>query len=316
VIECDDMVLMRSEDMFLSITRSGPTMLTAIIDELINKRKKAKADGNSDRAWAYKLLLVSVYGAMGSRHGIISSKTCAEITTYAARYYLKCMIKAAKSCGYEVLYGDTDSIFVWVKGATETACNTAGMKVKTAISKMMKKTVFASVGADVKGNYSSIVISAKKKYEAVMWDGELETKGLAMVKKDSLPIVRFSLAEVMKVLNSDDTDKIKNEKLVMLMGKIMVALQDNKIPTKAQVTEVKINGQPNYKYVDTSMKKRNVLIDMGIKPTDVSKRWVAKRIASAVDSVLVPMNLSNFSQLIFAYESRRIVSGIRTCTRT
>ena len=316
VIECDDMVLMRSEDMFLSITRSGPTMLTAIIDELINKRKKAKADGNSDRAWAYKLLLVSVYGAMGSRHGIISSKTCAEITTYAARYYLKCMIKAAKSCGYEVLYGDTDSIFVWVKGATETACNTAGMKVKTAISKMMKKTVFASVGADVKGNYSSIVISAKKKYEAVMWDGELETKGLAMVKKDSLPIVRFSLAEVMKVLNSDDTDKIKNEKLVMLMGKIMIALQDNKIPTRAQVTEVKINGQPNYKYVDTSMKKRNVLIDMGIKPTDVSKRWVAKRIASAVDSVLVPMNLSNFSQLIFAYESRRIVSGIRTCTRT
>ena len=305
VVEHDDLILMKSENTFLCVIRSGPTMLSAIIDDLIDKRKKAKLDGNLDRSWAYKLLLVSVYGAMGSRHGIISSKTCAEITTYAARYYLRCMIKAARSCGYEVLYGDTDSIFVWVKGETEDACMAAGAMVKSAVGAMMDKTVFAAVGADIKGNYSSIVISAKKKYEAVMWSGDLETKGLAMVKKDSLPIVRFVLSEVMRVLNNSDTDAGKTETLITLVGKTMIALQNNKLPVKSQMTEVKINGQPNYRYVDTNMKKRNVLIDIGIEPTDVSKRWVARRIESAINSVLAPMNMSNFSQLIFAYESRR-----------
>ncbi len=42
------------------------------------------------------------------------------------------------------------------------------------------------MGADIKGNYRLIVNSAKKKYEAVNWDGTLDTKELVMVKKDSL----------------------------------------------------------------------------------------------------------------------------------
>lgn len=308
VVEYENLILMRSDDSFMCVIKSGPTMLSAIIDELITKRKDAKFSGNEDRAWAYKLLLVSVYGAMGSKHGIISSKTCAEITTYAARFYLKCMIKATRLCGYEVLYGDTDSIFVWTKGENEIACATTGVKVKSSISDMMSKTAFASVGADVKGNYMSIVISAKKKYEAVTWNGELETKGFAMVKKDALPIVRFALSEVMKVLNNTGSNDDKNRDLVALVGKIMLALQNGKLSARSQMTEVKINGQPHYCYVDSNMKKRKILIGIGISPSDVNKRWVAKRIESAINSVLVPMNMYNFSQLLFCYESMRILS--------
>lgn len=312
VVEHGDLILMRSEDSFMSVKRGGPTMLSVIVDDLMSKRKMAKKLGQNDRAWAYKLLLVSVYGAMGSRHGVISSKTCAEITTYAARYYLRRMIEAAESCGYEVLYGDTDSIFVWVRGETEIACTTAGMRVKGAVYELMSSTVFASVGADVKGNYKSIVISAKKKYEAVNWDGTLETKGLAIVKKDSLPIVRYALSRVMSVLNSADTDEMKIERLLRLVGGIMVALQNGKLPLSSQVTEVKINAQPHIVYMDRNMKKRRILVGVGIKASDVNKQWVATRIASAINSVLVPVGMNSVSQLLFAYESRRRMIGSRS----
>lgn len=305
VVEHENLILMRSENAYMAVELGPPTMLSLIIDDLIANRKKAKNDKQMDRSWAYKLLLVSVYGAMGSRHGVISSKTCAEITTYAARYYLKAMIEAAKSCGYEVLYGDTDSIFVWVKGLSQTSCMTAALKVKEAITRRMIGTVFASVGADVKGNYKSIVISAKKKYEAVAWDGSLETKGLAIVKKDSLPIVRYTLIQVMDILNNDSTNADKTEDLLTLMGKVMITLQSGRMPVSSQVSETKINAQPHIVYMDKNMKERKILIGVGIKISDVNKKWVASRIISAVDSVLVPVGMNSVSELLFAYESRR-----------
>lgn len=65
----------------------------------------------------------------------------------------------------------------------------------------------------------------------------------------------LTLAELIKVLNSSDTDDVMHEKSMMLMGKIMVALQDNKIPVKAHVNEVHFDGQHDYKYVDTAMSR-------------------------------------------------------------
>jgi DNA polymerase elongation subunit (family B) len=57
------------------------------------------------------------------------------------------------------------------------------------------------------------VISAKKKYEGLNWDGSLDTKGLAMVKKDSLPTVKYTLSKIMDTLNSDDMNEDKIEKM-------------------------------------------------------------------------------------------------------
>jgi DNA polymerase elongation subunit (family B) len=92
---------MRSDERYMCVVKGTPTMLSVIIDDLIRKRKKTKSDGQPDKACAYKLLLVSVDGSMPNRYGIISSKTCAEITTYLARYYLRPMNRAAKGCGCE-----------------------------------------------------------------------------------------------------------------------------------------------------------------------------------------------------------------------
>ena len=78
------------------------------------------------------------------------------------------MVSATAECGYNVIYGDTDSIFVQVNGKSETECITAGIKVKLKICEISRGRVFSSIGADVKGNYKSIVISAKKKHEGLI----------------------------------------------------------------------------------------------------------------------------------------------------
>lgn len=119
VVQHDDLILMKSKNAYLCVKKGTKTMLTLILDELIEERKRAKKNGDVSKAWAYKMLTVSVFGSLGSRHAIVSSKTCAEIITYIARYYLRHMIECASWCGYKTLYGDSDSIFVHIGGTTE-----------------------------------------------------------------------------------------------------------------------------------------------------------------------------------------------------
>jgi DNA polymerase elongation subunit (family B) len=318
VIEHDSTILMKDKTEYMCIIPGKPTLMSMVQDSNISERSIAKKNGDTPRATALKIMTVSGFGFLGSKHGVINSKTCAKIITYCARKYLKVMIEGASLCDYETIYGDTDSIFIHIGARTEAGCMTGGLKVKSKIKEITKGTVFERISADIKGNYSSIVISAKKKYEGVNWDGSLDTKGLAIVKKDSLPIVKYSLSKVMTVLNSDLSDKQKVESLITIVGKVMHGIQAGKIPPKSQVTETKISGQPHYVYRDVNWKQKKILIGVGIEPRDINKKWVAQRVASAINSVLTTVGMNSVSELMFGYETRRLskVSRLkpRSCT--
>ena len=64
----------------MGIIRGDLTTLSGIISEPVSMRRQSKAEGDVVSAWCCKILLVSIYGAMGGKHGVLSSKTCAQIT--------------------------------------------------------------------------------------------------------------------------------------------------------------------------------------------------------------------------------------------
>ena len=146
-------------------------MLTAIIDELIDMKKKAKKDDNADRAWAYKLLLVQCLRCNGEQARVHHLEDVSGDNHVGDLVLLERMITIASSCGYEVSHGNMNLIFVLVKGESETTCATTGMKVKKAITELIRGPSFASVRADIKGKYMSIVSSAKKKYRSCRGTG-------------------------------------------------------------------------------------------------------------------------------------------------
>ncbi|KAG4427354.1 hypothetical protein IFR05_017163, partial [Cadophora sp. M221] len=182
---------------------------------------------------------------MGSKHGIISSKTCAEATTCAARWFLKRMIATTNKNGYKVFYGDTDSIFVHVKAKTEDECMAIGKALKKKIDESMMGTPFAKVGAGIDGNYKSVLITSRKKYAMVHWNGDIETKGMAPVKKDVLPIARYAANKVLPIVTSGISSQDKMVACRNFLGKLFTALGDNKLPLNMQVAEVKVNCQPH-----------------------------------------------------------------------
>ncbi|KAI8930484.1 hypothetical protein NX059_012434 [Plenodomus lindquistii] len=195
-----------------------------------------------------------------SRRAMANSKTRAKIVKYCARYYTKLMIDVTPKCGLQVIYGDTDPIFVHVNSPTEEECYNAGARVAENIVKANKGTLFVNVGADIKGNYQSIEIISKKKYTAIDWNLLLETKGLAIVKKDTMPVAKHALSVAMIFLNRPGSDENKVGKLVKGLGPVFRAL------------EIKMSGQPHYVYMDNSSARSNVFIGTAAISTDVKKR--------------------------------------------
>jgi len=66
------------------------------------------------KRWNYKIQANSFYGYLGFENGRLFNKDCFKSITFVGRKTIEFMKKVAEEKGYEVLYGDTDSVYVKV----------------------------------------------------------------------------------------------------------------------------------------------------------------------------------------------------------
>jgi len=104
--------------------KSPQGLLPTIIIKLIEERDRYKKLRDSQprnsieynsydsQQTAIKVIANSLYGTLGLVTFRLFKKECFETVTYIGRRIIKEAIKIAEQEGYEVLYGDTDSIFV------------------------------------------------------------------------------------------------------------------------------------------------------------------------------------------------------------
>lgn len=89
-----------------------PGILPAMLDDLFPQRAAAKARGDGVAAQAIKILMNSFYGVLGTTACRFYSPQLANAITSQGRHLLNWSRDWFTSRGYEVLYGDTDSVFV------------------------------------------------------------------------------------------------------------------------------------------------------------------------------------------------------------
>jgi len=90
-------------------------ILPDFITELFEKRVRAKSVGDEHLSMAIKILMNSFYGVMGSPGCRFYHADLPSAITGTGQWILLESIEFFKSLGYEVLYGDTDSVFVKLK---------------------------------------------------------------------------------------------------------------------------------------------------------------------------------------------------------
>lgn len=96
-------------------------ILPEFIDELLGLRQTAKIQGDEYLSQAIKILMNSFYGVMGSKGSRFYHANLPSAITETGQWILKECISYLRKEGFEVIYGDTDSVFVKLKDLDKTA---------------------------------------------------------------------------------------------------------------------------------------------------------------------------------------------------
>jgi DNA polymerase I len=141
-----------------------------------------------------KVLVNASYGVLGAAFFNFFCMSSAESTTAVGRYAIMQAIEKCKNLGIDVLYGDTDSVFL---------ANPSDDQVKALIDWSENDL---QIGLDVDKAYRYVAFSKRKKnYVGVLTDGSVDIKGL-MVKKSNTPVfIQEAFSEVMEILKGVET---------------------------------------------------------------------------------------------------------------
>ncbi len=115
------------------------------IKELMTIRENAKAVGNKNLSQAVKILMNSFYGVMGSSRSRFYHSDLPNAITGIGQWVLKMAMEYFENKGREVVYGDTDSVFVKL---TENEARKANQ-----VGEDLAKEVTEFLGAYIKSEY-------------------------------------------------------------------------------------------------------------------------------------------------------------------
>lgn len=88
--------------------------LPGIIETLWTSRDKAKKAGNEPLSQAFKLLMNAFVGVLGASGARFFDPKIAAAVTLRGHEIMRSTRKLVEDEGYEAIYGDTDSIFIWL----------------------------------------------------------------------------------------------------------------------------------------------------------------------------------------------------------
>jgi DNA polymerase-2 len=105
-----------------------PGILPQILDRFFQSREEARREGNRAAVYAYKIVMNSFYGVLGTDGCRFAASALAGAVTTFGQHILFWTRDRVRAMGYEVIYGDTDSLFVLSgKGKNETPKALASM---------------------------------------------------------------------------------------------------------------------------------------------------------------------------------------------
>ena len=109
--------------------------LPGIITELWAERDIAKRNGDATRSQAIKILMNSFYGVLGSGGCRFYDPRLASSITMRGHDILQQTKERVEELGYAVIYGDTDSLFIWLGDEPDSStCQQTGNQLAKAMN--------------------------------------------------------------------------------------------------------------------------------------------------------------------------------------
>ncbi|MCY4566222.1 MAG: DNA polymerase II, partial [Gammaproteobacteria bacterium] len=175
-----------------------PGILPGMLDELFPRREQAKRDGDRVASQAIKILMNSFYGVLGTPACRFYNPAIANAITGQGRRLLLWSKRWFEDKGFQVLYGDTDSLFVASGGAAEGAIEkgtllAAALTADLADHIQRESRVESRLELELEKFYAKLFLpvtragtgGARKRYAGrILGKDDVEFTGMEVVRRD------------------------------------------------------------------------------------------------------------------------------------
>ena len=188
-------------------------VLPLTLDILLKKRKETRTtmesvEDDAQKAvlnglqLAYKVVANSVYGQCGANTSPIRKKEVAACTTAAGRdriIFAKSVVE--NEFGAEVVYGDTDSIFVKFPTKDLAEAISLGQKAAESITRQCRKPY----KIEYEKTFYPFILFCRKRYVGLKYETDTThckraTMGVALKRRDNAPIVKDVFGGALDIL--------------------------------------------------------------------------------------------------------------------
>ncbi len=210
---------------------------------------------------AMKVYINASYGVFGHAKFPFYTPSAAESVTAIGRYVILTTIDKAKELGLKVLYGDTDSLFLW------SPDNNSLQKLRDWVADNF------GLELELDKTYKFVAFSLKKNYLGFQDGGNVDIKGLMGKKRNVPKVLQETFIDVVNALSklSDTPESMENVKefLRLKIRDLYVKMRDKSFTLDEVAYRTTINKDPS-EYVKTTpphVKAARQLISNGINIT-------------------------------------------------
>jgi DNA polymerase I len=187
-------------------------LIGSLRDIRVNWYKPRSRDGSlskNQQSWykvvadALKVVLNASYGVFGADRFALYCPPVAEATAAIGRYAISQTLEKARELGIEVLYGDTDSLFL-------ESPDPSALKSLVEWSKSSLR-----MELEVDKNYRYLALSSRKKnYLGVKPDGSVDIKGLTGKKRHIPEFLTKAFYDMVRILSDvENRDEFESAKV-------------------------------------------------------------------------------------------------------
>lgn len=202
---------------------------------------------------AIKVILNASYGVMGAEIFPLYCLPVADATAAIGRDTTTKTIGRCQEIGIEVVYGDTDSLFL--KDPSEGRVEQVSKWARTNLG----------VDLELDKEYRYVVFSdLKKNYVGVLKDGMVDVKGLTGKKSHTPPFIRKAFYQVLDILSKVNTTADFNqakERIQEIIKDNATKLEKNEIPLQELTFNVMVNKSPENYGIKVTDYGKNLSID-------------------------------------------------------
>ncbi len=305
---------------------SSEYILPDFLTKMMEQRELAKKENNTNLSQAIKILMNSFYGVMGTTGCRFYHPDLPSAITETGQWILKKTAAFLRDKGYQVIYGDTDSVFVCLKEEEFLNPERAGDILKEKVNEYFDRIIKEEFKVDSKLEmefekyYTKFFLpamrsskeGARKRYAGYMENGSIEFKGLEVVRSDWTELAKkfqfelferfFRDLELVEWIK-DYINRLKDgelDDLLVYKKRLSRKAEEYTKITPPHIKAARLEDPENQKnlkeiqYLMTSSGPTPV----SMNPTDIDySHYIEKQIKPLADGVLFAINTS-FDEII------------------